>query len=95
LLKQKEQLIVELEWRLNQTNQELEKAHQYRATLESLEPALAGLNDRLGSLDRSQSNLIKALIHIADKLDERHKSSGIIEILKDFVRLDSTRTARE
>jgi DNA repair exonuclease SbcCD ATPase subunit len=95
LLKQKDQLIAELEWRLQQTIEELEKAHQYRASLEGLEPSLTGLNDKLGFMERNQSNLIKTLMQIADKLDEKHKSPGLLDILKDLVRLDQSRVARE
>ncbi len=94
LLKQKEQSIVELEWRLSQTNQELEKALQYRASLEGLTPSLTGLSEKLVSLERNQANLIQALLQVADKLEEKHRNP-VLDMLRDFVRLDSSRTARE
>ncbi len=94
LLRQKEQAIVELEWRLSQTSQELEKALQYRASLDGLTPSLTGLNEKLVSLERNQSNLIQALLQVADKLEEKHRNP-VLDMLRDFVRLDSSRTARE
>jgi DNA repair exonuclease SbcCD ATPase subunit len=94
LLRRREQTIVELEWRLNETNLELEKAGKYRTTLEGLEPSLVGLNEKLVSLERNQNNLIQALLQLADKLEERHRNP-VLDMLRDFVRLDSSRTARE
>ena len=86
LLRQKEQIVTELEAKLNGLGQDLEKAVQFHAALEWLQPALDGIGDRLRTLERSQNKINERMLQLVEKMHEIYEHTGLLEMLKRSLR---------
>ncbi len=86
LLRQKEQLVAELETKLNSLSQDLEKAVQFHAALEWLQPALDGIEARLGALEHAQNKINERMLLLVEKMHEMYENTGLLEIIKRSLR---------
>jgi len=82
LLRQKEQLVVELEGKLGGLGQDLEKAVQFHAALEWLKPALNDIEEKLSTLERSQNKINERMLRLVEKMHEIYEHTGLLEMLK-------------
>jgi len=82
LLRQKEQLAAELEAKLNSLGQDLEKAIQFHAALEWLQPALHDIEERLGALEHAQNKINERMLQLVEKMHEMYEHTGLLEIIK-------------
>lgn len=82
LLRQKEQLVAELETKFNSLGQDLEKAVQFHAALEWLQPALHEIEERLGALEHTQNKVNERMLQLVEKMHEMYEHTGLLEIIK-------------
>ncbi len=82
LLRQKEQLLAELESKFNNLSQDLEKAVQFHASLEWLEPALNSIKERLDGLEQAQIKNNERMLQTVQKMHELFDNISLWEITK-------------
>jgi len=85
-LRQKEQLVAKLELKVNSLNQDLDKAHQFQATLGSLQPALNEIEQRLEALEHAQNKINERMLQIVERMHEMYENTGLLEIIKRSLR---------
>lgn len=78
-LRQNEQLVAELELKVNSLNQDLDKAYQLQA---GLQPALSGIGERLKALEHAQNNTNERMLQLAERVHEMYDNTGLLEIIK-------------
>lgn len=86
LLRQKEQLVAELEAKFNSLGQDLEKAVQFHAALEWLQPALQGIEERVAALEQAQNKINERMLLLVEKMHEMYENTGLLEIVKRSLR---------
>ena len=86
LLRQKEQLVAELETKFNSLGQDLEKAVQFHAALEWLQPTLQDIEERLGALEQAQNKINERMLQLVEKMHEMYENTGLLEIIKRSLR---------
>ncbi len=85
LLQQRAREVAELKVRLDLANSELEKAVQYRSSMEKLVPALESLLKRMSILENNQKAITELLLKLSNKTEVASKT-GILETIKGFFR---------
>lgn len=82
LLRQKEQLVAELELKVNSLSQDLEKVQQFHAALNSLQPALNSIEERLEALGHTQDKISERMLQLVQRMHEMYENTGLLEIIK-------------
>jgi len=82
LLRQKEQLVAELELKVNSLSQDLEKAQQFHAALESFQPTLDSIEEKLEALEYTQNKINERMLQLAQRMHEMYENTGLLEIFK-------------
>ncbi len=85
-LRQKEQLVAELELKVNSLSQDLEKAYQFQATLGPLQPALNGIEEKLEALEHAQNRTNERMLQLAQRMHEMYENTTLLEIIKRSLR---------
>ncbi len=85
-LRRKEQMVAELELKLNGLSQELEKAVQFHAGLEWLQPKLNAIAERLKSLEYTQSAINERMLQTIRVMAEKYEDVRLWEIIKRGLR---------
>ncbi len=85
-LRQKGQLVAEMELKVNSLNQDLDKAHQFQATLGSLQPALNEIEQRLEALEHAQNKINERMLQVVERMHEMYENTGLLEIIKRSLR---------
>jgi hypothetical protein len=88
ILSQKEQLIADLEKRLQNPAGELEKALKSLSNLERLEPMLNMLKEKIETLERNQSSLKEGLITLVEMTEENYRNVSIPEAIKGLFKFN-------
>jgi hypothetical protein len=91
LLEQKAREVAELRVRLNLTISELEKAANYRDSLERMVPALENLKERMNILANNQNAIAELLLKLSKKTRTDSKNS-LLETLRSFFRAPGSAT---
>lgn len=81
-LRQKEQLLAELESKFNNLSHDLEKAVQFHTSFEWLEPTLNSIKERLDGLEQAQIKSNERMLQIVQKMHELFDNIGLWEITK-------------
>ena len=81
-LRQKEEQVKELEAKLSSLGLDLEKAIQFHAALEWLQPTLNEIEERLGALEQTQNKISTRMLQLAEKMHELYETTGLLEIIK-------------
>ena len=79
LLRQREQLIAELELQINSLGQDLEKEYHLHA---GLQPALDGIGERLEALEHSQNKVNERMLQLVQRIHEMYENTGLLEVIK-------------
>jgi len=82
LLRQKEQLVAELELKVSSLNQDLDKAQQFHAILESFQPALKSIEEKLEALEHAQDTINERMLQLVQRMYEMYENTGLLEIIK-------------
>ena len=82
LLRQKEQLIVELELKINNFSQDLEKAQQFHAVLGSFWPTLNSIEEKLEALGYAQDKINERMLQLVQRMYEVYENTGLLEVIK-------------
>ena len=82
LLRQKEQLVAELETKLDSLGQDLENAIQFHAAASWLEPALHEIEEKLGAMENAQNKINDRMLQLAEKIHEMYANTSLLEIIK-------------
>jgi len=90
LLRQKNQLLAEMELKVNTLNQDLEKAHQFYAALGSLRPVLDDIEKKLGALEHAQDKTNERMLQIVQRMHEMYENTGLLEVIKRSLRPHSS-----
>jgi hypothetical protein len=85
LLQQNDGEVAELRVHFNLANLELEKAVQYRASIEKLIFALENLQHKIDVLENNQTTMVKLLLKLSKKTDVASKNS-VLETIRGFFR---------
>ena len=86
LLRQKEQLIAELELKVNDLVQDLDKAQQFYAASGWLQPVLNDIGKRLEDLERTQREINHKMLQTIRVMQERFENIGLLEMIKRNLR---------
>ncbi len=86
LLRHKEQVVAELEMKVNSLSQDLDKTQQFQAVLGSLQPALDGIEERLEALAQAQNKINERMLQLAERMHEMYDNTGLLEIIKRSLR---------
>lgn len=82
LLRQKEQVVSELEEKLSGLGQELEKAVQFHVALEWLQPVLDDIQERLKTVEHSQYKMSERMLQLVEKMHDMYEHTGVLEVFK-------------
>jgi chromosome segregation ATPase len=82
LLRHKEQVVAELELKVSNLSQDLDKAHQFQAALGSLQPTLDGIDERLKALERAQNKINERMLQLAERVHEMYDNTGFLAVIK-------------
>jgi len=85
-LRQKEQLIAELEAKVNSLTQDIDKEHQFYAASGWLQPTLNDIEKRLGELERAQLEITQKVLQTIRVMQKRYEDIGLLEIIKRNLR---------
>lgn len=86
LLRQKEQLVAELELKINNLSQDLDKTHQFYAASGWLQPVLDEIGERLKDLELAQREVNQRMLQTIRIMKERYDNLGLLEIIKRNLR---------
>ena len=86
LLRHSEQVVAELELKVNSLSQDLDKTQQFQAVLGSLQPALDGIEERLETLTYAQNKINERMLQLAERVHEMYDNTGLLEIIKRSLR---------
>jgi hypothetical protein len=86
LLRQKEQIVVELEEKINHLSEDLDKAQQFYAASGWLQPALAEIGKRLEDLEHAQGEITKKMLQTVRIMQERYENISLLEMVKRNLR---------
>ena len=79
LVRQKEQLIAELELQVSSLGQDLEKEYKLHA---GLQPALDGIGERLEALEYAQNKINERMLQLVQRIHEMYENTGLLEVIK-------------
>jgi hypothetical protein len=82
LLRQKEQMVSDLEGKLSGMGQELEKAVQFHMALEWLQPVLDDIQGRLKKVEHSQYKIGERMLQLVEKMHDMYEHTGVLEVFK-------------
>ncbi|MFC1915973.1 zinc-ribbon domain containing protein [Chloroflexota bacterium] len=82
LLRQKEQLIAELNLKVNGLIQDLDETHQFYAASGWLQPVLSGIEKRLEDLERTQREINQKMLQTIRIMQEGYENIGLLEMVK-------------
>ena len=95
-LRQKDQLVAELKTKIDDLSQDLEKAHQFHASLGWPEQALNGIEEKLGALknieerlealEQSQNKTNQRILQVVQRIHEMYENITLLEIIKRSLR---------
>ena len=85
-LRQKEQLVAELEIKVDNLSQDLDEARQLLVVLEPLQATLNGIQERLEALEHAQNKSNERMLQIVQKMHEMYENIGLFEIIKRSLR---------
>ncbi len=88
LLKQKEQLIIVQEKRLDAVIAEMQSARSEKDSLRRSEPLLNGLKEKIEALEKNQSRLIELIYKLLEDNSGNHRSQNVLESFKTLFRSD-------
>lgn len=86
LLRQKEQLVVELEEKINHMSEDLDKAQQFYAASGWLQPALTEIGKRLEDLEHAQGEVTRKMLQTVRLMQERYDNISLLEMVKRNLR---------
>jgi len=86
LLRQKEQLVAELEQKVSGLSQDLDKEYQFYAASGWLQPTLNEIEKRLGDLERAQREITQKVLQTIRIMQEKYEDMGLLEIIKRNLR---------
>jgi DNA repair exonuclease SbcCD ATPase subunit len=86
LLRQKEQLIAELEEKITHLSEDLDKAQQFYAASGWLQPTLTEIGKRLEDLERAQGEITKKMLQTVRTMQERYEDISLLEMVKRNLR---------
>ena len=86
LLRQKEQLVAELELKVNGLIQDLDKTHQFYAASGWLQPVLNDIGKRLEGLECAQREINQKMLQTIRIMQERYEDIGLLEMIKRNLR---------
>ena len=86
LLRQKEQLVAELELKVNSLSQDLEKAQQFHAALGLLQPALDSIEEKLEALEHIQDKINERMLQLVQRMHKMYENTGLLEIIKRILK---------
>lgn len=86
LLRQKEQLVTELEQKVSSLSQDLDKEYQFYAASGWLQPTLNEIEKRLGDLERAQREITQKVLQTIRIMQEKYEDIGLLEIIKRNLR---------
>jgi len=86
LLRQKEQLVAELELKINNLSEDLEKAKQFHTILGSFQPTLNSIEEKLEALEYAQNKINERMLQLVQKMHEMYENTGLLEIFKRSLR---------
>lgn len=81
-LRRKEQLVAELELKLNNLGQELEKAVQFHTALEWLQPTLDAIAERVEDLEHTQGVINEKMLQTIRAMSEKYANVSLWELIK-------------
>jgi len=81
-LRQTEQLVAELELKINSLNQDLDKAQQFHAALGSFQPALKSIEEKLETVGYAQDKINERMLQLVQRMYEMYENTGLVEIIK-------------
>jgi len=82
LLRQKEQLLAELELKIDNLSQDLEKAQQFHAALGSFRPTLNSIEEKLEALEHAEDKINERMLQLVQRMHEMYENTGLLEIIK-------------
>jgi len=82
LFRQKEQLIAELEEKVNRLSEDLDKVNQFYAAAGWLQPALDDVGKRLGDLEHAQREINRKMLQTIRIMQERYEDISLLEMIK-------------
>ncbi len=86
LLRQKEQLVAELEGEVNRLSEDLDKVQQFYAAAGWLQPALDDIGKRLGDLEHAQREITSKMLQTIRIMQERYENISLLEMIKRNLR---------
>ena len=81
-LRQKEQLIAELKQEINSLSQDLDKAYQFQTVLGPLQGTLSNIEEKLESLEQTQTKIKDRMLQLVEKLHEMYDNTSLLDIIK-------------
>jgi septal ring factor EnvC (AmiA/AmiB activator) len=86
LLRQKEQQIAELEQKVNNLTEDLDKTQQFYAASGWLQPTLTEMGKRLEDLERVQREINQKMLQTIRVMQERYDNISLLEMIKRNLR---------
>jgi hypothetical protein len=86
LLRQKDQLITELEQRLGSLGEDLDQVNKFYAAAGWLQPVLDGMEGKLKDLERTQRDINQRMLQTIRIMQERFENISLLEIIKRNLR---------
>ena len=86
LLRQKEQLVTELELKVNSLIEDLDKTQQFYAASGWLQPVISEMGKRLEDLELAQREINQKMLQTIRVMQERYEDIGLLEIIKRNLR---------
>lgn len=84
-IRRKDEILAELELKVDSLIQELDKAYQFHTVLGTLQPTLNGIAERLEALDRANNKTNERMLQIVQKMhemNEQYENISLLEIIK-------------
>jgi len=85
-LRQKEQLVAELESKVESLSQDLDKVQQFYAASGWLEPVLTEIQRKLEDLEHTQREINQKMLQTIRIMQERYENVSLLEIIKRNLR---------
>jgi len=86
LLRQKEQLVLELEQKVASLTQDIDEAQQFYAASGWLQPVLDDIGKRLEELERAQVDITQKVLRTIKVMQERYDNLGVVDVIKRNIR---------
>jgi len=82
-LRQTERELAALKLEVNSLSQDLDKAHQFDAVLESFQPTLNGIEEKLEALEHTQNKINERMLQLAQ--DQAHHLKAVYHKDRDYI----------